>query len=166
MHEKAQPSLPSLHIATNPNMNSTKRIHARMIIEPNVKDIISLPKAQQQMRSNHQQFRRIPLKVNPKVVQAFSPYQSYSIIVIYQIILRVLVIFFMKNINKKNNFKSQRKRNNWKNQRKFNTKRKLNTSNRKMKIMKIQQTQQWIRQRWNQDNNSNLILQQIDVFIF
>ncbi|CAD8188938.1 unnamed protein product [Paramecium pentaurelia] len=80
MHEKAQPSLPSLHIATNPNMNSTKRIHARMIIEPNVKDIISLPKAQQQMRSNHQQFRRVPLKVNPKVVQAFSPYQSYSII--------------------------------------------------------------------------------------
>ncbi|CAK56924.1 unnamed protein product (macronuclear) [Paramecium tetraurelia] len=79
MHEKAQPSLPSLHVTTNPNMNSTKRIHARMIIEPNVKDIISLPRAQQ-IGSYNQQFRRVPLKLNPKVVQAFSPYQSYSII--------------------------------------------------------------------------------------
>ncbi|CAD8070614.1 unnamed protein product [Paramecium sonneborni] len=79
MHEKAQPSLPSLHIATNPNLNSTKRIHARMIIEPNVKDIISLPKAQN-LGSYHQQFRKVPLKMNPKAVQAFSPYQSYSII--------------------------------------------------------------------------------------
>ncbi|CAD8090803.1 unnamed protein product [Paramecium sonneborni] len=79
MHEKAQTSLPSLHIATNSNLNSTKRIHARMIIEPNLKEIISLPKTQQ-LQSYHQQFRRVPLKVNPKIVQAFSPYQSYSII--------------------------------------------------------------------------------------
>ncbi|CAD8170200.1 unnamed protein product [Paramecium octaurelia] len=76
MHQKSQPSLPSLHIVTSPNMSSTKRIHARMIIEPNVKDIISLPKGQ--IRGS--QFRRVPLKMNPKVVQAFSPFQSYSII--------------------------------------------------------------------------------------
>ncbi|CAK79055.1 unnamed protein product (macronuclear) [Paramecium tetraurelia] len=76
MHQKSQPSLPSLHIVTNPNISSTKRIHARMIIEPNVKDILSLPKGQ--IRGS--QFRRVPFKVNPKVVQAFSPFQSYSII--------------------------------------------------------------------------------------